>query len=86
MATLAGRVVEGLRVVSDALIPDKNGAGFIADATLEVLALSDMVEEEAEEVVGLFLIETNCVMLALKRTRSGLPVEVTHRSSWCRPD
>lgn len=59
VATLAGGVVESLGVVGNALVPHEDGAGFVANAALEVLSLGDVVEEEAEEVVGFLLVEAN---------------------------
>lgn len=43
-------------MIRHTLVPDKHCARFVADAALEVGALGDVVEEEAEQVVGLFLV------------------------------
>ena len=51
MASVTGRVIQSLRVVGDSLIPDKDGASLIPHSTLEVLALRDVIEEEAKKVV-----------------------------------
>ena len=39
------------------LVPHNDGSRFIVDAKLDVVALTQQVAEEAEEVVGLFLLE-----------------------------
>lgn len=44
MAALTGRVVQGLRVVRDTLVPDQDSACLVAHAALEVLALGDVVK------------------------------------------
>lgn len=59
MATLASRIVQSLGMVGDALVPHEDGAGFIADAALKVLSFRNMVEQEVEKIVGLFLVKAD---------------------------
>lgn len=62
MASITSRVVEGLRVVGDPLIPDKHGTSVISHSTLEILTLRNVVKEEVEKIVGLFPIEAHNVL------------------------
>lgn len=59
MPALTSRVVKGLRVVRDTLIPDENGTSLIADTALEILSLSDVIEQKVQEVVRFLLVEPN---------------------------
>lgn len=59
MSSIPGRIVQSLRVVRDALVPDEDCSGLIAHSALEVLTLGDVVEEELQEVVGLLLVESD---------------------------
>ena len=56
MAAGASLVIKRLRVLRDALVPDDDGAGLIADAAAEIMAAVDVVEQELEQVVGLFVV------------------------------
>lgn len=51
MSAVSDRIVERLRVIRHALIPDENGAGFVSDPAGKVLAFGNVVEQEAEDTV-----------------------------------
>lgn len=57
MSSISDRVVKGLRVISDPLIPYKDSACFIANPARKVLSLGDVIKKELENTIGLFLVE-----------------------------
>ena len=59
MPSLARLIVQGLGVIRHALVPNEDGASLVAHAALEVLALGYVVEKEAEEIIGLLLVESH---------------------------
>lgn len=56
MASLAVTPIDGGRMRSNAIVPDYDGLWYPFDSDLEVLAQRDMVVQEVQEVVTLFLL------------------------------
>jgi hypothetical protein len=59
MSSLSGRIVQSLRVLCTSLIPHHNGARLVAYTAGEVLTMTDVIEQESEEVVGFVVVETD---------------------------
>lgn len=81
---ISSRVVEGLRVVGDSLIPDKYCAGLIPHTALQILALRNVVEEEVENAIRLLLVKSDCrtqrvsTPLFIGRSYGNLPIRFVY--------
>lgn len=59
MSSFSCWVVQSLRVIGHTLVPHKNSTWLVSNATLEVLSLRNMIEQELQDAIGFFFIITD---------------------------